>query len=418
MRVAQETSITARWKMSLLGVLLVLSFSHTLPAQSDSSRLLTDIRWLADDNNQGRAAGSEGEQKAANYIIAEFRKLKLQPRGDNGTYLQHLTFQAGPHGQGESRKAANVVAFLDNKAATTVVLGAHFDHLGNDGQGSSLEANPANKIHNGADDNASGVAGVLELARHYADNGTIEKNNFLFICFTAEELGLLGSKYFVEHPVLPLAQINFMINMDMIGRLDRNNPLLYVSGTGTSPVWQPLLERISRPDVIIKMDSSGVGPSDHTSLYLKDIPVLHFFTGSHSDYHKPTDDWQKINASGEAKVLDLIMRLVGAPEAEQKLTFLKTRTKLVAGRSAFKVTLGIMPSYAGGTDGLKVDGVTDGRPAQKAGILTGDVIVEMGSSKISNIDDYMNALSKFEKGQTIPVKVNRAGQIIALSVTF
>jgi aminopeptidase YwaD len=170
--------------------------------------------------------------------------------------------------------------------------------------------------------------------------------------------------------------------------------------------------------LVIKMDSSGTGPSDHTSFYLKDIPVLHFFTGSHLDYHKPSDDWEKINAGGEAKVLDLIVRLVSSLGQEEKLTFLKTRSKAMAGRASFKVSLGIMPSYAGGVNGLKVDGISDGRPAAKAGIRPGDIIIEIGSIKIMNIDDYMRALGQFDKGQTVPVKVKRADGVLSLSVTF
>lgn len=402
------------------GLLLVtLLFQPALLfAQVDSVRLLNHIRWLADDKNQGRASGSAGEQRAAAYLAEEFKKLGLQPKGDKGGYLQKFPFNKGIHGQGEKSTAANVVAYLDNKAATTIVIGAHYDHLGDDGQGSSLDANPANKVHNGADDNASGVAGTLELARYFSTNREVEHSNFLFVCFSAEELGLLGSKYFTEHSPIPLSKVNYMLNMDMIGRLDRRNPILYVSGTGTSAVWQPLLERYSSPDLIIRMDSSGVGPSDHTSFYLHDIPVLHLFTGSHGDYHKPTDDWEKINASGEARILQLILRLISASETSRPLTFLKTRVKSQAGRASFKVTLGIMPNYAGGDDGLKVDGVSDGRPAQKAGIVTGDIIVEMGGLKISGIEDYMSALGKFEKGQTIPVKIKRGEEVLTFSVTF
>lgn len=400
-----------------LSLLLGLT-TMTCWSQPDKTRLMKNIRVLADDKYEGRGAGSDGERKAAAYIGREFRKLKLVPKGDGGTYEQLFPFNKGVHGQGEQSSARNVIGFLDNNASATVVIGAHYDHLGNDGQGSSLDANPSNKIHNGADDNASGVAGVLELARFFATNDVKEKTNFLFVCFSAEELGLIGSKYFTEHPTVALSQMNYMINMDMVGRLDPVTPNLFVSGTGTSPVWQPLLERLSTPELIIKMDSSGTGPSDHTSFYLKDIPVLHFFTGSHSDYHKPSDDWDKINAEGEVKVLNLIINLITALEEEPKLAFLKTRTRTVGGRSAFKVTLGIMPSYAGGDNGLKVDGVSEGRPAQIAGIKTGDIIIEIGTLKISNIDDYMEALGKFEKGQTVPVKVRREQEEITLSVTF
>lgn len=387
-------------------------------AQTDSTRILKDIRRLADDKYSGRGAGTSGEQKAADYIASRFKKLRLTPKGDDRSYLQKFAFKKGAHGEGDEVQSANVVAFLDNQAPTTVVIGAHYDHLGTDGQGSSLDPNPANKIHNGADDNASGVAGVLELARYFSTNTKTEKNNFLFICFAGEELGLLGSKHFVEHPSIDLSSVTYMINMDMVGRLDRSTKSLMINGTGTSPVWEQLLRSLSTNALTIKTDSSGVGPSDHTSFYLKDVPVLHFFTGSHTDYHKPSDDWEKINAGGEAEVLNLIVRIVTSLEAEPRLTFLKTKTRATASRTSFKVTLGIMPSYAGGDDGLKVDGVTEGRPASHAGIQPGDVIVELGSLSINNIDDYMEALGKFEKGQTVPVRVKRAGEILTLSVTF
>ena len=397
---------------------IVLISAQPLVAQTDSSRLLNDIRTLAHDNHQGRGAGSIGEQNAAIYIASAFKKVGLQPKGDGKSYLQKFNFNKGIHGEGRTMQTANVVAFLDNKRSHTIVIGAHYDHLGTDGQGSSLEPNPADKIHNGADDNASGVAGVLELARYYAGNNVREGNNFLFICFSGEELGLLGSKYFTEHPTVDLSTVNYMINMDMVGRLDRSTNTLFVSGVGTSPVWQPLLERCSSPSLLIRTDSSGVGPSDHTSFYLKDIPVLHFFTGGHSDYHRPSDDWEKINSSGEAKILDVIIALNAALDVGPKLTFLQTRNKSLAGRATFKVTLGIMPSYSATEEGLKVDGVTDGRPAHKAGIQTGDVIIEMGPFRISNIEDYMKALGEFEKGQTVPVKVRRSNEVLTFSVTF
>jgi hypothetical protein len=287
-----------------------------------------------------------------------------------------------------------------------------------DGQGSSLDANPKDKIHNGADDNASGVAGVIELARYFSTNGKKEQHNFLFLAFSGEELGLLGSKYFTDHSPVDLSTVSFMINMDMIGRLDPQTKTLIVNGTGTSPVWEPLLKKLSGDKLNIKTDSSGVGPSDHTSFYLKDLPVLHFFTGSHSDYHKPSDDWEKINADGEAEILKLIASIIDHLDPEPKLAFLKTKSKVQASRSSFKVTLGIMPSYAGEGDGLKVDGVTDGRPGHKAGIQTGDVIIQLGDFPIKDIQNYMDALGKFEKGQTVPVRVKRNNDTIDLSVTF
>ncbi|HEY0655984.1 MAG TPA: M20/M25/M40 family metallo-hydrolase [Chryseosolibacter sp.] len=406
-------------KHFLLSSLFTILIACASPAQDfDVKQIQTHIKTLADDKLEGRGTGTAGEKAASNYIIDSFKKLKLQPRGDNNSFLQQFPFRKGAHGEGDAGTAYNIVGFLDNNAANTIIIGAHYDHLGTDGQGSSLDANPKDKIHNGADDNASGVAGVIELARYFSTNNKKESNNYLFLCFSGEELGLLGSKFFADHSPVAITSINYMINMDMIGRLDPQTKSVLVHGTGTSPVWEPTLKALENENIKIKTDSSGTGPSDHTSFYLKDIPVLHFFTGSHSDYHKPSDDWDKINLAGEAEVLKLIANLSMRLDAEPKLAFLKTKSKSMAGRTAFKVTMGIMPSYASDAEGLKVDGVSEGKPAAKGGVKTGDVIIQMGDFPIKDIQNYMDALGKFEKGQTIPVKVKRDGKTVDLSITF
>lgn len=399
--------------------LFCTALSYGCQAQEfDVKRLRQHIKTLSDDSFQGRATGSEGERSASAYITSAFKKINLKPSGDNQTFLQSFPFRHGVHGEGEVDTATNVVGYLDNQAANTIIIGAHYDHLGMNGQNSSLDANPQNKIHNGADDNASGVAGVLELARYFSTNNEKEKNNFLFLCFSGEELGLLGSKYFADHSPVDLNTVNFMINMDMIGRLDPQTKTVIVHGTGTSPVWEPLLKKLENDNLKVKTDSSGTGPSDHTSFYLKNLPVLHFFTGAHSDYHKPSDDWEKINFEGEVSVLKLIAGVIENLDSEPKLAFLKTKSNVQTSRSAFKVTLGIMPDYSSSGEGLKVDGVTEGRPGHKAGIQTGDVIIKLGDVEIKNIQHYMDALGKFEKGQTVPLKVKRNNEELDLSVTF
>ena len=374
------------------------------------------IKILADDKMNGRQTGSAGERMAIDYIQKEFKKLKLVPKGVNG-FEQAFTFKGGTHGTGADGTGHNVVAFLDNGAAKTIIIGAHFDHLGLGENGSSLDANPKGKIHNGADDNASGVAGVLELARYFAKNKTKEQSNFLFICFSGEELGLHGSKYFTEKPTVDIGSVNYMINMDMIGRLNPTTKNLSVSGTGTSAEWETLFKN-NGSSLNIKTDSAGIGPSDHTSFYLKNIPVLHFFTGSHSDYHKPSDDWDKINYSGEKEVLNLIISVIKKLDDQPKLAFLPTKNKSMSSSRTFKVTMGVMPSYTSDEPGLLVDGVTDGRPAQKAGIVTGDVIIQIGDYVIKDMQTYMDALGKFEKGQQVPVKIRRNKQDKVLTVTF
>lgn len=404
---------------NLLLFFLLIPISYSAFAQKiEEKNIKAHIKVLADDAMKGRQTGSEGERMAMEYIKKQFTELKLSADGEKNSFEQPFPFKGGTHGTGSEGTAHNVIAYLNNQADKTIIIGAHFDHLGLGENGSSLDANPQGKIHNGADDNASGVAGVIELARYFSKNKIKEKSNFLFICFSGEELGLFGSKYFTEHPTVDLGSVNYMINMDMIGRLNPTTKSVSVSGTGTSPVWEPALKSISGTQLSIKTDSAGVGPSDHTSFYLKNIPVLHFFTGSHSDYHKPSDDWDKINYAGEKEVLELIVTLIEKIDHEPKLTFLETKNKSMNSARSFKVTLGIMPSYTSDSSGLLVDGVTDGRPAQKAGIETGDIITQIGEYPIQDIQNYMEVLGKFEKGQTVPVKVKRKAEEITLRVTF
>jgi len=403
-------------KNNLLVLALLVAVFPGCGQNISPEKIKEHVSILASDAYEGRGTGTSGEEKAAQYIEQQFKKLKLKPLGDQGTYRQNFSFKGGMHGTGAEGTAKNIVAYLDNGAPNTIILGAHYDHLGKGNDGNSLDPNPKDKIHNGADDNASGVAGILELARYYA-NTKKENHNFLFMCFSGEELGLYGSKYWTEHPTLDLSKVNYMINLDMVGRLDEQNGLS-VSGSGTAAAWEPLLKMLSKDRVLIKTDSSGTGPSDHTSFYLKNIPVLHFFTGSHADYHKPSDDADKINATGEAKILSLIVDLINSEPTSQKLAFLPTKNRTTVARSAFKVTMGVMPSYSANVEGLKVDGVSEGKPAQKAGIKTGDVILKIGDLDIKDIQNYMDALGKFEKGQTVPVKVSRGSEILTFNITF
>lgn len=396
---------------------VLIACSPSVAQEIKEQNIKKHIQFLADDALKGRQTGSEGERMAMDYIQKEFKKLKLTPMGGASSFEQAFTFKGGTHGTGSEGTAHNVVAFLDNKADKTIIIGAHFDHLGLGENGSSLDANPQGKIHNGADDNASGVSGVLELARYFKNNSVKENSNFLFICFSGEELGLFGSKYFTEKPTLELSKVNYMINMDMIGRLNPTTKSLSVSGSGTSPVWETLFKNINT-SLAVKTDSAGVGPSDHTSFYLKNIPVLHFFTGSHSDYHKPSDDWDKINYAGEKEVLELVIAVVEKLDDQPKLAFLPTKNKSMSSSRSFKVTMGVMPSYTSDAAGLLVDGVTEGKPAQKAGIHAGDIITQIGDISITDMQTYMNALGKFEKGQQVPVKIIRNKEEKILQVTF
>jgi hypothetical protein len=378
------------------------------------------IEYLASDQLEGRGTASLGEIRAANYIAGWFDKAGLKPKGDIGTYFQAFPVVMSYEGIPHQVTARNVVGYLDNQAERTIVIGAHFDHLGKGFQAGSLTPESKDMIHNGADDNASGTAGVIELARYFAGNGTKEKFNFLFIAFSGEELGLFGSKYFAGHATVPMESVAFMINMDMVGRLEDDKGVT-IGGWGTSPSWGKLMPGIARKNQVrYAVDSSGIGPSDHTSFYLKEKPVLFFFTGIHTDYHKPSDDAEKINAAGEQKILKMIVDLVEELDKTGEVPAFREagNPHAQATQQTFKVTLGIIPDYSFSGKGLRIDGVSKDRPAEVAGMEAGDVIVRMGEYPVNDIQDYMKNLGRFEKGQKTEVEVRRKDKMKVLNVTF
>lgn len=314
----------------------------------------------------------------------------------------------------KKREGHNVTGYINNGAGQTIIIGGHFDHLGYGEDHNSLWTG-APEIHNGADDNASGTAAVIELAR-MLKKSDLKKNNYLFICFSGEELGLYGSKYFTEHPTINLNSANYMINSDMVGRLNESTHAITVGGFGTSPTWGKVLDEKTKY-INVKFDSSGIGPSDHTSFYLKNIPVLFFFTGIHPDYHKPTDDVDKINFIGELTVIKYIYHVIEETDKLGKLTFTKTREPKMEG-TRFTVSLGIMPDYTFSGAGIKADGIIDGKVAQKAGIVAGDVIIKLGENSFSDIYSYMNVLSKYKKGDATTVTIKRGNQELTFNITF
>ena len=312
------------------------------------------------------------------------------------------------------KEGHNVIGFIDNKMANTVVIGAHYDHLGMGGEGSLYRGEPA--IHNGADDNASGTAALIELARML--KGSDQKNNYLIMAFSGEEKGLLGSNYYIKHPTYDLHKINYMINMDMLGRLKPDEPVLIVNGVGTSSAWHGVIDTAGMLGLRIKTSESGVGPSDQTSFYLDSIPAIHFFSGTHSDYHKPTDDEALINYNGEVKIVRIIKSVIDKLNDAGKINYIKTKDDSNEDAPRFKVTLGVVPDYAFDGEGMRIDGVSDGRPAAKAGLLKGDVVVQLGENKITDMMTYMKALGKFTKGETTKVKVKRGKDELVLDITF
>jgi Zn-dependent M28 family amino/carboxypeptidase len=360
---------------------------------------------------------------AVAYIAAQFDALGLGKLGDNKDYVYPFSFKdksQNPHAADtdtvlKSVIGKNVIGFIDNGKLNTILVGAHYDHLGHGERGGSLSTDKVDNIHNGADDNASGVAMLIELAR--ALKQTKDNNyNYLFVAFSGEELGLLGSNYLAKHPVIDNKNINIMINMDMVGRLQ--NRVLVVSGVGTSPDLKAMISEINVDSVSYKFTESGMGPSDHTSFYLQDIPVLHFFTGAHADYHKPSDDAEKVNYVGMVSVGNIIYGALQKIDDHARLAFTKTKEEKNENAPKFTVTLGVMPDYLYDGKGMRIDGVSDGKPAQVAGLQKGDVVTMLGSVAVLDMQTYMQALSKLSKGESTQVVVERGGSQQRFTIQF
>lgn len=563
--------------MRLFSFLVVFSLFQTTFAQKEAdvnARFKADISYLASDQLEGRLTGSSGENRSSLYIADEFKKFKLSPMGDSGSYLQNFSiirlrisqnrlplllkentgrireirfekgvfyplaqscnkdsvinlpvFQAGygivandlnhndykdttnirgkvfvikigspeannPHGKFEAYEglnykvdlairmgargvvfintdsalenpkgfldrnvmpraipvifitgyndamldaasitfrvniiqmnstAHNVLGYINNKKKSTIVIGAHQDHLGYNEYGGSRDVK-GGAIHNGADDNASGVAMMLELMRTIKKDKKLRKHNYLFVAFSGEEQGLLGSNYFIKHPTIDTSKISYMLNFDMVGRLDSARKTLMIYGVGTSPVWKPAVNNLKTDSIQIKIKTSesGTGASDHTSFYYANMPVLHFFTGQHYDYHMPSDDEHLINYHGMFLVYDVTMQMIRGVNKKKVYPFTPTKSE-ESEKMNFKVTLGIMPDYIYDGIGVRVDGVSMGKPAQIAGLLKGDIITKLGQYTISSMKDYMAALGKFKKGDSTTVIVKRGNEEMTFTVTF
>ncbi len=318
----------------------------------------------------------------------------------------------------------NVIGFKDNGAKTTVVIGAHHDHLGQGQHGNSLADNP-NEIHNGADDNASGTAALSALAKQLKKAKKWNKqNNYLFIAFSGEEMGLLGSKYFVNNPTVDLTAVNYMMNMDMIGMLNPEKVLI-INGVGTSPAFYKSITSLNTTmegigSVTIR--TSGIGPSDHTSFYFKGIPAIHYFTGAHDHYHKPTDDVDNLNYVGEVFVIQHMLDLIAMLNDRGKIEFTKTKdnseSKNGKSRMKLEVTLGVVPNYGFDGEGMQIDAVRDGKPGAKAGIVAKDIVISLAGKSIGSMGDYMKVLGELKKGDNVEVVVLRDGNPKTLKVQF
>ncbi len=386
---------------------------------STSSTIRDHVEWLADADRKGRLAGSMEEAAAANYIADHFQLVGLVPAGDDNTFIQQFRLE-GPIPQAmemENHISRNVAGFLEGNEQSDqyIIIGAHYDSQGMGGM-ISMETDEVPVIHNGADDNASGTAGIMHLARWFSENRPYK--NILFIAFSGEEMGLLGSRHFTEQMRIDTSQILAMINLDMIGRLSNQN--LTIFGTETSNRWNEILDGIENDSLKITRTPSGSGASDHVPFYEAGIPTLHYFTGIHSDYHRPDDTAEKINYTGMDKVLDHIKQLVQQLDQmdASEIEYSESTNPHSTTFDFDGPVLGVIPDYNHSGPGFRLDEVRENEPAHRAGVQAGDVIIKMGEAPIADIYDYMENLEDYEKEDQVVITVRRGGEIIELTVIF
>lgn len=446
----------------LLSFVVSVSAQKAQPARVDAleTNLRRHVTYLASDKLEGRRTGERGATYAAGYIANQFAKLRLKPgaRSANGkpNYMQPFSYTPvrDPHAAppaapttaaatANAKSSYNIIGIIDGHDKVlkneAIVIGAHYDHLGRGGQG-SLAANSSD-IHYGADDNASGTAAIIELARQFAKEKK-NKRTIIFIAFSGEEDGLFGSKYYVNNPVFPLEKTVAMINLDMVGRL--NNNKLTIGGIGTASEWKPIIETLNldekdypqppkaegyigppiriedvKKKFALALNDDGFGPSDHSSFYGKQIPVLFFFTGTHLDYHKPSDTADKINYVGLQQIVAYVAAIAKAvDENSQRPTYTVAKSATpTATRMGFGVSLGTIPTYADSTDGMLLDGVRENSPASRAGLKTGDKMIKLAGKDVKNVYDYTAILGELKPDVEYEVVVIRGSETLTLKIT-
>lgn len=403
----------------LASLLLFVSCSKKRSADSDEDFLREHVTWLADDEREGRLAGTIQEAEAANYIAKHFLQYGLQPAGDNGRYLQQFVLE-GPMVEAmelENRVSRNVLGVIEGEKypGRFIIIGAHYDGQGMGGP-ISMDMNGEPSLHNSADDNASGTAGLMYLARKFAENRP--ESNVLIAAFSGEEQGLIGSKYFVNKMEIAADSVLAMINLDMIGRLEENK--LNIFGTGTSTRWEEILNSVESDSLEITTSPGGMGASDHASFYRAEIPVLHYYTGTHDQYHRETDTADLINYKGMIRVLEHIEGVIRRLDeiSPEDMDFRESTDPHSETRMRSGVTLGVMPDYTYSDDGFRIDQVQPDGVADEAGFRDGDIIVEMDGTRVADIYDYMDVLNTLGSGDTVSVTILRNGEGLELEVTF
>lgn len=390
------------------------------PAPPAASGIAAAVRYLADDALEGRLAGSAGERCAGDYIAASFERMGLEPAGEDGTFFQQVPLASAANPHAPPGTGRNVVARLEGRDPVlrdeAIVIGAHYDHLGRGGFGSLAPDQDA--VHNGADDNASGVAALLAVAERLAADPPAR--SVIFVAFTGEESGLLGSAHYTAHPAVPLERTRAMLNMDMVGRLGAGPLIVY--GTGTADEWNGILDAAaSAAGVELARKEDGYGPSDHTSFYLKDIPVLHFFTNTHEDYHRPSDDWERIDVQGIERVVQVVEAAArGAADRRAALTLRRgagTPPSAAQGRG-YGAYLGSIPDYTPAERGVRIGGVREGSPADRAGLRAGDIIVGFDDQEIADIYAMTEALRARKPGDRVRIRVLREGRELTLTAVL
>ena len=422
-------------KHSVLPALIIFLMIACSPSQSEPEVSLsinitpedvkTHIAFLAADELNGREAGTADEAKAANYIADYFRDFGLEPAGDDRTFFQEFTINTAllnnPHASeddtsGEKRLSKNVAGMLQGTGDSdeVIIIGAHYDHLGY-GEFGSLYRGEVKRIHNGADDNASGTTGLLELAQYLSENRPA--TDILFIAFSGEEMGLLGSAHYANNPTIDLDNALVMINMDMIGRMNQDKKLI-IFGNGTAEKWEEINTIANTDSLDLDLVEDGTGASDHTSFYYKDIPVLHYFTDTHSDYHRPSDDTEYINNEGITLTLNHLVRVIGQLDELDKedMEFIAAPGEQQQSMRLEGPTLGVLPDYGYDGDGMKITGTNDGGAAANAGLEGGDIIIGLGGKDLADIYGYMEALNGLKKGQLTTVTVLRDGERLTLDL--